>query len=101
MEMTKVFACDMKKRRKKTAFPDETRGTAGHIDRLYRGDRDKQRGAVHGYGGTDPQSPNVEPFRLFVNAAGQDKAGWLRAGDYLERLPTRERRDLTSRILAV
>jgi transcriptional regulator with XRE-family HTH domain len=101
MEMMKVFAFNMKKYRKKRRLSQMKLAELLDTSTSYIGEIEiNSRVPSMDMVERISKALNVEPFRLFVNTAGQDNAGQPCAEDYLECLTTRERQDLTSRILS-
>jgi len=100
MEMMKVFIYNMKKYRKKRRISQMKlagmlQTSTSYIGEIEINSRVPSLAMVEKIA----SALNIEPFRLFVDEEGEKDDIIQEAEDYLECLTTKERKDLTQRIV--
>jgi transcriptional regulator with XRE-family HTH domain len=101
MEMMKAFAFNMKKYRKKKRLSQMKLAELLDTSTSYIGEIEiNSRVPSMDMVERIAKALNVEPFRLFVDDASRDSGEPPSVDDYLECLTTKERQDLTQRLLS-
>ncbi|MDR2717818.1 MAG: helix-turn-helix domain-containing protein [Treponema sp.] len=102
MEMMKIFVFNMKKYRKKRLFSQEKLAEMLNTSTSYIGEIEINR-KIPSMDMVEKiaNALNVEPFRLFLDDKDRNNGVMILAENYIECLSTRERQDLSKRLISL
>jgi transcriptional regulator with XRE-family HTH domain len=102
MDMMKIFVINMKKYRKKRQLSQMKLAEMLNTSTSYIGEIEINR-KVPSMEMVEKiaNALNIEPFRLFVDNTGRDEDDTITTRNYLERLTTTERQDLSQHLIAL